>query len=171
MSLIDVILLLPLLWGLIRGLMKGFVISVGSFISLLAGIYVANAYAPLWEVQLAEWFNLPERYLYVLAYVLLFVTVALIGLLLFRLIARFFKALSMAWLDKTLGAILGFFKYALIVSVIVNLVEMVDVHFRIIQPETKVQSIAYIPLQRLTPGVLPYVHFYLDEYHETTETE
>ena len=171
MSLLDAILLLPLVWGLIRGLMKGFILTVGSLVSLLAGIYVANAYVSESVVLLAQWFTLPDRYLYLLAYVLIFTVVVLLGLLVSKLMARFFKALSLAWLDKTLGAVLGFLKYALLVSVVVNLVDLVDVHLHLIERDTKAQSVAYMPLKQLAPGLLPYVRFYLDDFHEATETE
>ena len=171
MKWLDVILLLPLVWGLLCGLMKGFVVSVGSFAGLVAGIYVAGANADSLAGRLTEWFTLSPRQLYVVAYLLIFVGVALLCLLLSRLAAHLFRQLSMAWLDKTLGAVFGFFKYALIMSVLVNLVEIVDVRLRLIDPETKVHSVAYMPLRNLVPEVLPYVHFYLDEYHEATETE
>lgn len=172
MGWLDIVLLLPLAWGLIRGLVKGFVVSIGSLIGLIVGIYVANAKATEVGAWLSQWFTLSERQLYALSYVLLFIGITLLCMLLSRLVAKFFSALSMAWLDKLLGAILGFLKYALIMSVLVNLVETVDVRLQFIEPETKVNSLAYFPLQRLAPGLLPFVHFYLDEYnHETTETE
>jgi len=41
MNYIDIILGILLLWGLIRGLMKGFFVSMASLVALVGGIYVA----------------------------------------------------------------------------------------------------------------------------------
>ena len=41
MHYIDIVILIPLLWGAYRGFMKGFIVSISTFLALILGVYGA----------------------------------------------------------------------------------------------------------------------------------
>lgn len=136
--------------------------SLGSIIGLIAGIYVANAYATPASVYLHEWFTLSTSTCYALSFFLIFVCVTLLAFFIARLIDRFLSIITLSWLNKLTGAVFGVLKYALILSVILNLADTLDKHLKVLPQQTKESSILYRPLLKLVPGALPYINFYID---------
>ncbi len=157
---IDLILIIPLLWGIVRGLFKGFIMSIGSIIGLLLAFYLSNTYAPVCSNYLATWFTLSNQLSYVLAYLMIFVVVIVLIFSISLLLEKSIKLVSLGWLNKLIGAIVGFLKYAFICSLLINLVEIVDEKVDIIKQETKETSYLYQPLKKIVPSVMPTITYY-----------
>ncbi len=158
---LDIILVIPLAWGLVRGLYKGFLLSVGSLLGLIIGIYVANAYSGQMSEYVLRQFVLSQGMAHAISFFVIFAGVAFICFLISKLLDKFFKMVILSWLNRLLGAIFGVLKCALIVSVILNLVIMVDRYVSFIPEQTKSESVLYEPLQKMVPTILPYVKFYV----------
>ena len=165
---IDIILAIPLAVGIVMGLIKGIVKSLGSLLGLVIGIVVAYLCAEPFNTLLSEYLTWSPTQLYVLAFVLLFVVVVLLCALLVKIIDKFLSIVTLAWLNKLLGGCFGLLKYALLLSVLINLVDIVDERFNWIQPQVKEQSFLYKPIKAVVPTLMPYVHFYFDQQNETT---
>lgn len=160
---LDICLLVPLAWGLIRGIFKGLVLSVGSLLGLFLGIFIANAYADDVAKAFTEWFTLSGTACYVIAFLVIFVGVSLLTFIVAKVLDRFLAVITLAWLNRTLGAIFGLLKYALILSVILNLFDSVGNYINIIPEASKEKSILYRPVQKFLPAIMPYVNFYLGD--------
>lgn len=166
---LDIVLGIPLVYGVVRGLFKGVVQSVGSLIGLVLGIVLAYAYAQPFSEQLIQWFVLTPTQSYTISFILLFVLVVVVCALLVKLIDTFLSLVTLGWVNKLLGGLFGLLKIALLLSVLIHLVDMVDQRFKWIQPQVKQQSLLYTPVKAVLPTLMPYVHLYLDKQHETTE--
>lgn len=166
---LDIVLGIPLLYGLVRGLFKGIVQSIGSLIGLVIGIVVAHAYAPTLSQYLDQWFNLTLNQCFTLSYILLFIAVVLLCAMVVKIIDKFLSIITLGWVNKLLGGCFGFLKYALLLSVLVNLLDTVDERLNFIPKEKKEISFLYQPVKSVVPMLMPYVHFYLDSQNETTE--
>ena len=166
---IDIIVGIPLLYGLISGLYKGIVQSIGSLVGLVLGIVVAYFFAEPLSYVMEEWFALAPSYGYTISFVVLFVAVMLICMLLVKLITKLLSAITLGWLNRVLGACFGLLKIALLLSVLVNLLDNLDQKVGWIQPEKKQASWFYNPVKQVVPTLMPYVHFYLDSQHERTK--
>ena len=164
---IDLVLGVPLLYGIVAGLFKGIVQSLGSLIGLVIGIIIAYAYAEPFSMQLCEWFVLTPSQSYTISFILLFALVVLVCALIVRIIDKFLSIVTLGWLNKLLGGCFGLLKYALLLSVLIYLVDMVDQRFKWINPETKSQSLLYKPVKAVVPTLMPYVHSYFDKENET----
>jgi len=158
---LDIILVIPLAWGLVRGLYKGFLLSVGSLVGLIIGIYVANAYSSEVSEYVLRQFVLSKGSAHAISFFILFAGVTFICFLISKLLDRFFKLVMLSWLNRLLGALFGILKSALIVSVILNLVVMVDRYVSFIPEQTKQESVLYEPMLKMVPTILPYVKFYV----------
>ena len=158
---LDICLIIPLAWGLVRGLYKGLVLSVGSLIGLILGIYAAYIYSSdLTDVMLRQ-FVLSRQVAHTISYFIIFAGVTLLTFFISKILDKFFKVVMLSWLNRLLGAIFGVFKYALALSVILNLLAMTDNYVHIISAEARQNSILYEPVFKAVPTLLPYVKFYV----------
>ena len=66
---------------------------------------------------------------------------------------KVFDSMSLGGLNKFLGGLFGALKYALIVSILLNVFDALDSRFPIIKAKTKAESIGYKPLLKLAPAL------------------
>lgn len=143
MTWIDILILLPLLIGLVRGLMRGLVVELTAIVALFLGFVGARLWGArfsLWLIQQFEW---PEAVCSVVAYALIFLAIALFLNIAARLISRLFKAISLGWLNRLLGALFGMGKWAIVVLLLVLCVHRLDDQFHFIRPDLQQRSWVY----------------------------
>lgn len=140
---LDIIILLPLLIGFVRGLMRGL---VSEFIAILA-VILGCLGAKLWGAAISAWmlrqFTWPEAVCDVVSYALLFLAITVALNFTGRLLSRILKAIHLGWANRLLGGVFGAAKYAVIVLTVVFLADKLDQQFAFIQPELKNSSITY----------------------------
>lgn len=141
---LDIICLIVLLFGLWKGWKDGLIVSVFSVLAWLAGIagglQLTAAAARLLQTR----FNLHNELTPVLAFVLVFVLIGLTVYLLGRLLERFVTWAQLGWLNRILGMALRSLIFLFLLSVIVWLLNQAG----LLSPELKVssQSAAYLLL-------------------------
>ena len=156
-SYLDIFFAIPLVWGIVRGLMSGFVRSLSIFIGLILGVYLAQIYAPELSPTISEWFTLSARQCLSLAYVVIFIVVMLLVAIVARILDKFLHLILLGWLNKLLGALFGFFKWAIILSLFIMLIEYANSKFEFLTPEKKSESLLYEPIKNVVPTIMPYV--------------
>ena len=156
-SYLDIFFAIPLVWGIVRGLMSGFVRSLSIFIGLILGVYLAQIYAPDLSPTISEWFTLSARQCLSLAYVVIFIAVMLLVAIVARILDKFLHLILLGWLNKLLGALFGFFKWAIILSFFIMVVEYANSKFEFLSPEKKSESLLYEPIKKVVPTIMPYV--------------
>ena len=146
MSWLDVLILLPLLIGLVRGLMKGLIVEITSIIAIVLGFLGAK----YWSAAFASWimlqFKWGETACIVVAYALLFAGIALGLNILARLLSKLFQKIQLGWLNRLLGGLFGASKWAIVIVALVLCVHNLDKQFQFIQPELKEKSVVYTTL-------------------------
>lgn len=143
MTWIDILILLPLLIGLVRGLMRGLVVELTAIVALILGFVGARLWGARFSLWLIRQFEWPEAVCSVVAYALIFLAIALFLNIAARLISRLFKAISLGWLNRLLGALFGVAKWAIVVLLLVLCVHRLDDQFHFFQDDLKQQSIIY----------------------------
>ena len=146
MTIIDYILIAPVVYGLVRGIMRGFVGELTNIVALVAGVLCAKFYAGEVALYLQQVVTWEPRIINLVAYAAVFVVVTLVLHLIGRLIARFLSAIALGGINKLLGAVFGAAKWILIISVILTGANMLDEQLHFIKPEIKEQSVLYKPL-------------------------
>ncbi len=124
MNLIDIILTIPLAYGLIKGFYKGLINELFSLIALLAGMGIAYTYYPDFTENIKKNFllNLSETQLNVISFASIFIIVAVIIFLIGKVISKFLSALALGFFNRLLGGLFGFTKMLLILMIMVILV-------------------------------------------------
>ena len=150
MSYLDIIIALPLIYGIIRGLMRGVVMEVFAIVGIVLGIIVAKTYAgevATWLQQISEWdINLLRP----IASFVLFIVVAIVCNLLARLLTKLFKLISLGWINRLAGGLFGAAKWILIMAVLITCIDMLDGVLHFIKPELKESSVLYPYALQLT---------------------
>jgi membrane protein required for colicin V production len=151
MNSLDLFLLIPITLGFIFGLFKGLIKELISLVAIILGIYGAKLFAPFVSDILINKFSFSPTTAHPTAYIILFIAIGIGLLLAANAIDKIFSSLSLGGLNKLLGGIFGGLKYALIVSVLLNVFDALDSRFNIIKHQTKENSIAYKPLMKFGP--------------------
>lgn len=156
-SYLDIFFAIPLIWGIVRGLMSGFIRSLSVFVGLILGITLAQTYAADLSPTIQEWFTLSARQCLSIAYVTIFVAVMIVVAIIARILDKFLHLILLGWLNKLLGALFGFFKWAIILSFFIMVIEYANSKFEFLSPEKKSESLLYEPIKNVVPTIMPYV--------------
>lgn len=156
-SYLDIFFAIPLIWGIVRGLMSGFIRSLSVFVGLILGITLAQTYAADLSPTIQEWFTLSARQCLSIAYVTIFVAVMIVVAIIARILDKFLHLILLGWLNKLLGALFGFFKWAIILSFFIMVIEYANSKFEFLTPEKKSESLLYEPIKKVVPTIMPYV--------------
>lgn len=151
MNTLDLIILFPIILGFIFGLFKGLIKELASLAAIVLGIYGARAFAPSVSDFFVHTLAFSSKTALPLAYLFLFILIATILIILAKMLDKFFDSIALGGLNKFIGGLFAAFKYALVVSVLLNIFEAVDSRFPLIKTKSKTESVAYQPALALAP--------------------
>ncbi len=157
MTWLDIVILLPLLIGLVRGTMRGLITEIIAIAAVILGFIGAKIWGKVFSAWLLTQFTWPQPVCDAVAYALLFLGIAIALNIVGRLLSKLLKAIKLAWVNRLLGATFGVIKWGLIVLAIVFCVNKLDEQFKFLQPELKKQSIIYPEAVKLADQALDYV--------------
>jgi membrane protein required for colicin V production len=155
MTLLDFLLLIPVVWLCIRGATKGFIIELATLVGLALGILAAYFFADDLQEMIKGYFTLGEKGVKILAYIIIFLVVMLIVWIAGKLVEKSVDMLALGWLNKLLGAIIGIAKGILIVCILLYILEKADPGQKLIKPHIKEKSMFYEPLMKVVHSVVP----------------
>ncbi|GLB52718.1 hypothetical protein NBRC110019_17580 [Neptunitalea chrysea] len=146
MNYLDIVLGSLLLFGLVRGFMKGLLLEVATFIAFVLGIYAAIHFSFYVSDYLATVVDWEQNTLNLLSFAITFLSVVVIIYLLGRLLTKAADAATLGLTNKFLGAIFGFLKIGLILSAILLFFNATNNLVRFVDEKTLEESILYKPL-------------------------
>ena len=150
MQTIDVIICVLLVIGLISGLRDGLVKQIAGLAGLIGGLLLGRMfYTPVGE-WLATAFGMSEEASRVVAFIVMLLVVPLLFSLLGWLVEKLLRAVSLNWVNRLLGGLVGILKFALFAGVIITGIEFFDPHNMLLAEEKKETSVLYYPLRDVT---------------------
>ncbi len=126
MKLLDIIILVPLLWGAYKGFTKGFVMEVVSLLAFVLAILIAFKTLHL-GIELIRPYISAESFLPLISFVLIYIAVVLLINLAGKLIKKFLDITLLGKVDDIAGAILGALKWAFGLSTILWLMNQAQI--------------------------------------------
>lgn len=145
MSYIDIILLLPLLYGAFKGFSKGLIVEIATLLALVAGVYISIKFSGYTETFLRDFFHISSRYISYIALGITFLGVIIGISLLGKMLTKLADMMSLGLLNKLSGMLLGAVKWFVILCVLLLIVDALDDKFHFISEETKENSLLYQP--------------------------
>jgi len=153
MNTLDLIILIPIVLGFIFGLFKGLIKELASLAAIVLGIYGAKLFAPATSNFLIHKLDFSPKTALPFSYLILFIAIAIILLIVAKSLDKLFDSIALGGLNKLLGGVFAALKYALIVSVLLNIFDALDSKLPIMKAKTKVESIGYKPILKLAPAL------------------
>lgn len=117
MNALDITICLIVGYCLVRGLFRGIIKEITSIVGVLIAFYGAYSYYPLVSGWFSSLISNPA-YLAIVGFILIFVVILLIVGVVGVILKHIFKAVSLGWADRVLGATFAVVKAVLIVSVL-----------------------------------------------------
>lgn len=146
-----------LLVAAVKGYRKGLVIQlVGLATIILAAVFGGKAAAMI-QPQIENIVNLTPEASKVLSFILAFAGIALILSLIGRLLQRFIDITFLGFFNRVAGAIIAAGTMMVFLSIILNLVLMLDHEGRIIHKNIKEESFFFERVEAVVPAVVPYL--------------
>lgn len=155
MAIIDIILGALILFGLIRGLMKGLFVEVASLVALVAGVYGAIHFSNFMAEFLMEKVSWDEKYINIVAFAITFVVIVLTIGLAGKALTKLANFAALGILNKLLGGVFGGLKIAVILSVILMVFDGLNNTIPFASEEDLEDSVLYQPVKSLAPMIFP----------------
>ena len=158
MNTLDIILLIPLVFGIVKGLMRGFVIEIASLLALIAGVYGAIHFSFFAEGLIKENANLDGNTLAIAAFATTFIAIVLVIHLGARVLQKVLSMAALGIVNRIAGGVFGFLKWGIIVSFsLVFINGLGGGSLELISKESKSKSVLYYPLSQFGPTILPLI--------------
>lgn len=147
MGLLDILLGIPLVWGLWKGLKNGLFMEIASIVALIAGIYGAIHFSYITGDYLSEHLEWDEHNMSIIAFVVTFVLIIIIVHLAGKLLTKVANFAMLGLLNKIAGAIFGTLKVAILLGAALIFFDRMDITLNIMDENTKKKSMLYQPLK------------------------
>ncbi len=148
--LIDLIVFVLLLLALFKGLRKGFIVAIFSFIAAIIGLAAALKLSALAAAYIGSSVSISDRWLPVVAFLAVFFIVVLLVRLGAKAIEGVVRVAMLGWLNR-LG---GFVFYALLYIFVFSIILFYASEVGFVKKETIDASLTYHLIQPLGPKVI-----------------
>jgi membrane protein required for colicin V production len=115
---IDIIYFILIIFAVIKGLQKGLVVALFSFIAFIVGLAAALKLSAIVAAYLQNSTTVSSKWLPALSFILVFLLVTVLVHLGGKLIEKTFEMVMLGWLNRLGGVLLYLVLYTLIYSII-----------------------------------------------------
>jgi len=157
MNTLDIILSALLLYGLIRGFMKGFFVEVTSLVALAIGLYGAIHFSYFTGDFLKDKVDWTEKYVQIAAFAITFIIIVILISLLGKLLTKIADTASLGIMNKIFGAAFGLAKIGLILSVVLIVFNKLNRTIPFVNQQSFEGSVLYDPVKNFAPMLFPSI--------------
>ncbi|MGM9806141.1 MAG: CvpA family protein [Candidatus Aphodosoma sp.] len=155
MNFIDIIILLPMVYGLVQGVRHGIVREMAALAAVIVGIYMARYMSARLVPYIVECTGWSLSVSASVAYVIVFLAVVVCVNLMAYILSRLLKAVMLGGVNRLFGGLFGMLKWALVVSVILNIMAFACEFIPFKDNPAVQSSVLYPYLEQLLWKVLP----------------
>jgi membrane protein required for colicin V production len=157
MNIFDIIIAALLLFGFVRGFLKGLFVEIASLVALIGGVYGAIHFSYFIGDFLNESVSWTEEYISLAAFAGTFIVIIIVISLLGKALTKFADFVSLGVMNKILGAVFGALKIGLILSIVFIFFSKMNDTIHFIKKETLESSILYNPVKKIAPLLFPSI--------------
>jgi membrane protein required for colicin V production len=140
---LDIIIAIPLLWGIYKGITRGVVFEIALLMALILGIMGGVKLSKLASAYVSELFNTSSTWLPYMSFLFVFIIIVVLVLLFAKLLESMLKLSALGLVNKIAGAVFGMLKWAFILSVVLHLFKPIDKRYHIIDEQKKQGSFLF----------------------------
>ncbi len=146
MNSIDILLIIPLLFGAINGFRKGLILEIASLIALALGIYGALHFSDFTSFYLKDHLSISENALGLTSFALTFIIIVIAVHLLGKFLNKIIQIAALGFINRLAGLLFGLIKFLLLLIVVLFLFETLNNKFNWVSNESLGNSILYEPI-------------------------
>ncbi len=147
---IDIIFLILLLLAVFKGLRKGFIVAIFSFLALIIGLAAALKLSAVVAAWVQSNTSVGSKWLPFLSFIVVMVVVTLLVRWCALLIERTINMAMLGFVNKLAGVLL----YAALYTTMYSVVLFYTAQMRLIKPETIVSSVSYGFIEPWGPKII-----------------
>lgn len=148
--LIDTVALVLLIISVFKGFTKGFIVALFSFLAFIIGLAAALKLSTLAASYIGNTVSISQRWLPVIAFLVVFLIVALAIRLGAKMLEGVVKLAMLGWLNRLGGIILYILIYFFIFSILLFYAQQLH----LLKPETIEASVSYPWIQPIAPKIM-----------------
>ncbi len=153
----DLIILILLLIAFINGYRKGLVMMLAGLVTVILAAIFGGKLAVRILPELQKLFDMSPQLANVLSYVAAFLAIAVVLGLVAALVQKIFETVNLNFVNRLLGSVVSVATTTIVLSILLNLVLMLDSGERMIKPDVKEKSFFYERIQAVVPAIVPYL--------------
>ena len=165
MNYLDIIIVIPLLYGLIKGFSNGLVKEITSLLGLIIGVYVAINFSSYLYPKFTEFLGGYEKFVPIITFTTLFIVSILAIRLLGNILDKLTRLLALGIISRILGSIFGVLKIIVLFSFLLFVLTEHELINRQIQKE----SVLLSPIQDVSVLIIPKINKHKNEVLDTIE--
>lgn len=150
MNVLDIVIVLPLAWGLYKGIKNGLIIEIATLAALVAGVWGAMNFSDFTSEKIQEFFDFQSDYLPIISFAITFIAIVVLIHLLAKALEKIVKAIALGSINAIGGALFGVAKFACIVSIFILVLDRLNSTINFMDPSTIGASVLYQPLLSLS---------------------
>lgn len=157
MNTLDIILASLLLFGLVRGFMKGFFVEIAGLAALALGLYGAIHFSHFASNYLENSVSWNEKQIQIAAFAITFLIIIIAISLAGKLLTKIADVAALGIFNKVLGGIFGAAKIGLILSVVLVIFSKLNRTIPFLSDAQIGESQLYEPVKNLVPLIFPNI--------------
>lgn len=143
MNVFDVIVLILLSYGLIRGLVKGFVVEIAGVIALFVGVFGAFKFGSKFTNFTHSLIDLDPKIVQGMSFLLLFIGIVYGVSLLAKMVTKTLEIIALGILNRLAGGLFGLIKWSVIISALILIFNQIESVVSIVTEDFIEESVAY----------------------------
>lgn len=155
MNAIDIVILVPVLWGFWRGYTKGAIMAAATLAAFFLGVWGGMHFSDWTADHLRSWTGSQSPYIPLISFALVFVGILFLVYGTGKLVERIAESASLGLINKLLGGVIGTAKFLFILSTLFFVIDGLEKQIEIIPPAMKEKSLLYHPVAKLAPVIVP----------------
>ena len=155
MNYLDIILCIPLVWGLYKGFTKGLIIEAATMIAFGLGVWGGIHFSNYIALKISITFDWHSAYLPIVSFAVTFLGIVIIVYFIAKMIQRLVEGMALSAVNKIGGAVFGALKFALVMSVVIFMIDAMEESYPMISFKTKEGSLLYKPIGLIAPTLIP----------------
>ena len=158
MNILDIVLIIPLLYGTWIAFHKGFIMALFTILAFIIGLYAAFHFADQFSLFISSQSNSSmPKYLPAFSFLVLFLVVGICIYFGGKTLEKALKLSQLSLMNKLLGSAFGLLKWAYIVGGSLVFINAVDSKEQVLTNKLKTESILYPLLDGLIRNSIPDV--------------
>ena len=158
MNWFDILICILLLIALVNGYRKGLIMQLVGLATIVLAVIFGGRLAEIIHPEITGLINLSPEAARVLSFILAFALIAIILSIVGRLLQKFIDVVLLSFFNRLLGAVIAAGTMMLFLSVLLNLVLMLDKKEEVIKKEIREDSFFFERVEAVVPAMIPYLN-------------